>query len=340
MQANLITDFYSVDEFIRFTGFYHHSSGVFAKNITVRTPNNCITVDVTQVERNDYDKKFGVEVRKSWYVFDLPKEFLKGIGEIDAVDADIIDSEDTLYKLPLQDILNKKEIERRLNILISTSNKYAIQGNELGRATALWLILKKDIKELTRESGGIIHLYSLIALSLNEQGEPLAEIGSWEGLCKRSKEVYSNSKIRYYFVLARIAFAHGYENQLTDLIEASDELNEIGNPEAKLLYSIINLKQIIHRGGSGVGNDTMLHALTLGKLLKKCSLTMQSNDHISAEVIEKLCVICSVYHRVYWIKSGNESLKYTNTEKNSLGKRLYIATFGLLEERDLYMYVA
>lgn len=339
MAANMITDIvYSADSF-KFTGFYFPDSRAQAKAIVLLPELATDPVLVNPVEKIDLEKKFGADSRKYWYTFDLNATsfvdlFISRNEELTLKDTSGVES-----FITLGNYRERPELERRIRSFLAVVNRFVIQGNEMARALAYWLIYNSLIQEPDFESPIYVHLLSVVALQMNIEGMQLPELNSFDQLTSACEKLFENEPAKKYLALTRIACAYGYDQELVDYLQVKNQSQERGALEIKLPLIVMRLKALLLRSGGG-SLEKFSHPDEIGQIFKLGISKVSEMDYLTAEIGEKLSTVCALFHRVFYIREGIESLRLNEKEFSTLSRKLFIASLGILTEDHLRLYKA
>jgi hypothetical protein len=340
MQANMITDIVYSAESLKFTGFYFPESRAKAASIrTLAAESANGSVPVNCIEKTDLEKKFGVESKKHWYSFELnASSFIDlhmGAGE----QLVLTDTDGVECPITLSNYRERPELERRIKSFLAVVNRFVIQGNEMARALAYWLVINALLEEPDFDNPVYVQLLSVVALQMNVEGLELPEVNSFQQLTVVCEKLFKNEPIKQYLVLTRIACAYGYDQELVDYLQICNQPCERGALEIKLPLVVMHLKALLLRTG-GVEKTQFYHPSNIGQMFKLGVSKVTEMDYLTAEIGEKLSTVCAIFHRVFYVREGVESLRLQEKEFATISRKLFIASLGILTEDHLRLYKA
>jgi hypothetical protein len=338
MQPNMITDIIYSAEYLKLTGFYFPESRAQAASIrtkAARAVNGLVQVNC--IEKPDLEKKFGVESKKHWYTFELSASDFINLHMVSGDQLVLTDTDGMECPITLSNYREKPELERRIKSFLAVVNRFVIQGNEMARALAYWLVMNAVLEEPDFDSPVYVQLLSVVALQMNVEGLKLPEVSSFDKLAIVCERLFKNEPIKQYLTLTRIACAYGFDRELVDYLQLCNQSNERGALEVKLPLVVMHLKALLLRAG-GVEQTRFYHPSDIGQMLKLGVSKVTEMDYLTAEVGEKLSTVCAIFHRVFYVREGVESLRLQEKEFSTISRKLFIASLGILTEEHLRLY--
>lgn len=338
MGNNLIVDIAHLGRSYRLTGFYLPETEAKAQLIKLTTDSSSIEAPVIRIERPDFEKKYGPKSKAAWYSVDVPvDDFLSGVKS-SSVQLALTDTAGVVSEVDVSAFVVKSNVDKKTKALIASFNRFVIQGNDLNRAYAMWTILRVFERSVQEESADYLTLLSYVAARANELAEELPALHSFDELRDIATKLLSADPSRMNFILTRTAVAYGFDADLVRYLESEVNLKEQPQLDATLPLVVMYLKHAVMRMGafqesSGPSPDDV------GNLFKRTLRQLPSANHLTVEIGEKLCTVSYLYHRIMHIRMGVSSLKFEQREIAALGRRLFIASFGLLYEQHCLPYL-
>ncbi|WP_137719769.1 hypothetical protein [Methylobacillus flagellatus] len=307
------------------SGWFFMDGNRLVDRAAYKLDNEWRSVDLVRIPRPDVAKGFGIEQIDTGFELSFPFQdamriFAASEGEI------MLYAADQEIRLDIERF-RQSGLHARIVELSSQAGRISLAERELKRALACWLMVLIEGKRLFEYKDEELILFSYCASALRRSKFGLPE-SSFDEMVERLA-TFLVTPATYYFLLARLASAYGYDEQVEAFFVAQTGSSATDNIELKVINAAFEFKRFMLTDHASAASPKAELDVKIWEFKHLCQ-SLSSYTVSQIESLEKLCVLRQVFYRFWWALNGKPEFMLRPEEVGSLQARIEAATFGFV----------